>query len=80
MFVFGVVVFCCCVFCLGFFVVAGCCCVVFVFSLVFYCLFLFCFVLFFVEKVNDTKWKYGTMKDLGGFGLRGRFPNYINNR
>ena len=28
---------------------------------------------------NDTRWKYGIMKDLHGFGLRGHLPNFISN-
>ena len=32
-----------------------------------------------LEKAYDTIWKYGIMKDLHGFGLRGRLPNFISN-
>ena len=31
------------------------------------------------EKVFDTTWKYGTMKDLHDIGLRGRIPNFKSN-
>ena len=31
-----------------------------------------------LEKAYDTTWKYGIMKDLHGFGLRGRLPNFIS--
>ena len=30
-------------------------------------------------KAYDTTLKYGVMKDLNGFQLRGCFPNFINN-
>ena len=36
-------------------------------------------VFFDFEKAYDTTWKYGIMKDLCGFGLRGRLPNFISN-
>ena len=36
-------------------------------------------VFFDLEKAYDTTWKYGIMKDLHGFGLRGRIPNFISN-
>ena len=29
---------------------------------------------FYLEKAYDTTWKYGIMKDLHGFGLRGHLP------
>ena len=32
-----------------------------------------------LEKAYDTTWKYGIMKDLHGFDLRGRLPNFISN-
>ena len=35
-------------------------------------------VFFDLEKAYDTTWKYGIMKDLHGFGLRGCLPNYIS--
>ena len=35
-------------------------------------------VFFYLEKAYDTTWKYGIMKDLHGFGLRGRLPNCIS--
>ena len=35
-------------------------------------------VIFDLEKDCDTTWKYGIMKDLHGFGLRGRLPNFIS--
>ena len=35
-------------------------------------------VFFDLEKAYDTTWKYGIMKDLHGFGLRGHLPNFIN--
>ena len=31
-----------------------------------------------MEKAYNTTWKYGIMKDLHGFGLRGRLPNFIS--
>ena len=34
-------------------------------------------VLFDLEKAYDTTWKYGIMKDLHGFGLRGHLPIFI---
>ena len=34
-------------------------------------------VFFDLEKTYDTTWKYGIMKDLHGFGLRGYFPIFI---
>ena len=37
------------------------------------------FVFFDLEKAYDSTWKYGIMKDLHGFGLRGRLPNFISN-
>ena len=36
-------------------------------------------VFFDLEKAYDTTWKYGIMKDLHGFGLRERLPNFISN-
>ena len=36
-------------------------------------------VFFDLEKAYDTTWKYEIMKDLHGFGLRGRLPNFISN-
>ena len=33
-------------------------------------------VFFDLEKAYDTTWKYGIMKDLHGFGLRGRLPSF----
>ena len=36
-------------------------------------------VFFDLEKAYDTTWKYGIMKDLYGFGLRGRLSNFISN-
>ena len=35
-------------------------------------------VFFDLEKAYATTWKYGIMKDLHGFGLRGRLPNFIS--
>ena len=35
-------------------------------------------VFFDLEKAYDTTWKHGIMKDLHGFGLRGRLPNFIS--
>ena len=35
-------------------------------------------VFFDLEKAYDTTWKYGIMKDLNGFGLIGRLPNFIS--
>lgn len=34
-------------------------------------------VFFDLEKAYDTTWKYGIMRDLHGFGLRGRLPIFI---
>ena len=36
-------------------------------------------VFFDLEKAYDTTWKYGIMKDLKGFGLKGRLPSFISN-
>ena len=36
-------------------------------------------VFFDLEKAYDTTLKYGMMKDLHGFGLRGGLPNFISN-
>ena len=36
-------------------------------------------VFFDLEKAYDTTWKYDIMKDLHGFGIRGRLPNIISN-
>ena len=36
-------------------------------------------VFFDLEKAYDTTWKYKIMKDLHGFGLRGRLPIFISN-
>ena len=36
-------------------------------------------VVYDLEKTYDTTWKYGIMKDLHCFGLRGRLPNFISN-
>ena len=36
-------------------------------------------VYFDLKKAYDTTWKYGIMKDLHGFGLRGRLLNFISN-
>ena len=36
-------------------------------------------VFFDLKKTYDTTLKYGIMKDLRGFGLRGRLPNFISN-
>ena len=36
-------------------------------------------VFFDLKKAYDTTWKYGIMKDLHGFGLRGRLPTFISN-
>ena len=35
-------------------------------------------VFFDLEKAYDT-WKYGIMRDLSDFGLKGRLPNFIDN-
>ena len=35
-------------------------------------------VFFDLEKAYDTTWKYGIMKNLHGFGLRERLPNFIS--
>ena len=32
-----------------------------------------------LEKIYDTTWKYGIMKDFHGFSIRGRLPNFISN-
>ena len=34
-------------------------------------------VFIYLEKAYDTTWKYGIMKDLHGFGLRGHLPIFI---
>ena len=34
-------------------------------------------VFFDLEKAYDTTWKYGIIKDVHGFGLRGHLPNCI---
>ena len=36
-------------------------------------------VFFDLEKAYDTTWKYGILKDLYNFGLRGRLPIFIKN-
>ena len=36
-------------------------------------------IFFYFEKVFDTTWKYGTMKDLHDIGLRGQIPNFKSN-
>ena len=36
-------------------------------------------VFFDLEKAYDTTWKYGIMRDLSDFGLRGRLPHFIDN-
>ena len=36
-------------------------------------------VFFDLEKAYDTTWKYGIMRDLSDFGLKGRLPNFIDN-
>ena len=36
-------------------------------------------VFFDLEKAYDTTWKYGIMKDLEDFGLKGRLPSFISN-
>ena len=36
-------------------------------------------VFFDLEKAYDTTWKYGIMKDLEDFGLKGRLPSFIFN-
>ena len=36
-------------------------------------------VFFDLKKAYDTTWKYGIMKDLHGFCLRGSLPNFIFN-
>ena len=34
-------------------------------------------VFFELEKAYDTPWRYGILKDLHNFGLKGRLPNFI---
>ena len=34
-------------------------------------------VFFHLEKAYDTTWRYGILKDLHNFGLKGRLPNFI---
>ena len=34
-------------------------------------------VFFDLEKAHDTTWRYGILKDLHNFGLKGRLPNFI---
>ena len=36
-------------------------------------------VFFDLEKTYDTTWKYGIMRDLSDFGLKGRLPHFIDN-
>ena len=36
-------------------------------------------VFFDLEKAYDTTWKYGIMRDLNDFGLKGRLPHFIDN-
>ena len=36
-------------------------------------------VFFDLEKAYDTTWKYGIMRDLSDFGLKGRLPIFIDN-
>ena len=36
-------------------------------------------VFFDLDKAYDTTWKYGIMRDLGDFGLKGRLPHFIDN-
>ena len=36
-------------------------------------------VFFDLEKAYDTIWKYGIMRDLSDFGLKGRLPHIIDN-
>ena len=35
-------------------------------------------VFFDLEKAYDTTWRYGILKDLHNFGMKGRLPNFIN--
>ena len=35
-------------------------------------------VFFDLEKAYDTTWRYGILKDLHNFGLKGRLPNFID--
>ena len=34
-------------------------------------------VFFDLEEAYDTTWRYGILKDLHNFGLKGRLPNFI---
>ena len=36
-------------------------------------------VFFDLEKVYDTTWRYGILKDIHKLGLRGRLPTFIEN-
>ena len=36
-------------------------------------------VFFDLEKAYDTTWRYGILKELNNFGLKGRLPNFIKN-
>ena len=36
-------------------------------------------VFFDLEKAYDITWKYGIMRDLNDFGLKGRLGNFIDN-
>ena len=36
-------------------------------------------VFFDLEKAYDTTWKYGIMRDLSDFGLKGRLPHFMDN-
>ena len=35
-------------------------------------------MVFYLEEAYDTTWKYGIMKDVHGFGLRGQLPIFIS--
>ena len=34
---------------------------------------------FYIEKANNTTWKYGIIKDLKNMGLKGRLPIFLKN-
>jgi hypothetical protein len=36
-------------------------------------------IFFDLEKANDTRWKYGILKDFHDIGLKGHLPKFIKN-
>jgi hypothetical protein len=37
-------------------------------------------IFFDLQKVYDTTWKYGILKDLFDMGLKGKLPTFMNSR